>query len=165
MSTLMIAKLTAVIFLVFGSYAEVLRTDLVAHAKIRWSRVDAGQRIVVEIEGGRAKRTNPNWSPEPQRLAYDLGKERELSRVIKWAQLPAPGHQPSLAPTDRTLEIIVEDDKGWHSAGYWSMSKKLWQKGRYGSVFDPLEALMKEDAELFDEKPVNNQPQGGFVPR
>ncbi len=147
------------------SYGDVLKTDLVAHAKIRWSKLDAGQRIVVEVEGGNAKRTNPNWSPEPQRLAYDLGKERDLERVIKWAKLPDPRRSPSTSVKDRTLEIVVEDQKGnWHSAGFWSMSVKAWQKGRFGSIFDPLEGLMDAKPELFDNRVVD-RPQGGFVPR
>lgn len=146
------------------SYDEVLRTDLVAKAKIRWSRVDAGQRIVVEIDAGTAKRTNPNWSPQPQELAYDLGQERELARVLKWARLPAPKRSPSPSPRDRTLEILVEDGKGYHSAGIWSMSVKAWQKGRFGSIFDPLEALMNAKAELF-EHGKGIERSGGFVPR
>lgn len=148
------------------SYDEVLRTDLVSHAKIRWSRMDVGQRIVVEIDAGTAKRTNPNWSPEPQELAYDLGKERELERVIKWAKLPAPRKEPSTSEKDRTLEILVENQKGqgYHSAGYWSMSVKAWQKGRFGSIFDPLEALMDAKAELFEHRK-GDEKGSGFVPR
>jgi hypothetical protein len=146
------------------SYDEVVRTDLVSHAKIRWSRMDVGQRIVVEIDGGNAKRTNPNWSPKPQELAYDLGKERELERVIKWAKLPAPRRSPSEAENDRTLEILVEDKKGYHSAGFWSMSVKSWQKGRFGSIFDLLEGLMNAKAELFEHREEGERP-GGFVPR
>jgi hypothetical protein len=152
--------------LLFGifSYDEVLRTDLIAHAKIRWSRMDVGQRIVVELDAGTAKRSNPNWSPEPQELAYDLGKERELERVIKWAKLPAPRHEPSTSEKDRTLEVLVEDKKGYHSAGYWSMSVKAWQKGRFGSIFDALESLMNAKAELF-EHGKGNERTGGFVPK
>jgi len=148
------------------SYDEVLRTDLVAHAKIRWSRMDVGQRIVVEIDGGTAKRSNPNWSPEPQELAYDLKQERELERVLKWARLPPPRATPSESEKDRTLEILVEDKKGsgYHSAGFWSMSVKAWQKGRLGSIFDPLEALMNAKAELFEHEKGNERP-GGFVPQ
>ncbi|MCA1664309.1 MAG: hypothetical protein LC659_08590 [Myxococcales bacterium] len=152
-----------VLFGIF-SYDEVVRTDLVAHAKIRWSRMDAGQRIVVEVDAGTAKRTNPNWSPEPQELAYDLGKERELERVIKWAKLPAPRRQPSTGEKDRTLEVLVEDNKGYHSAGFWSMSVKAWQKGRFGSIFDALESLMNAKAELF-EHGKGNERNGGFVPK
>jgi hypothetical protein len=146
------------------SYDEVVRTDLVSHAKIRWSRVDSGARIVVEIEGGNAKRENPNWSPQPQKLAYDLTRERELQRVIKWAQLPSPRREPSMAAGDRTLEVQIEDGKGWHSAGFWSMSVKSWQKGRFGSIFDPLESLMNAKAELF-EHGKGNERTGGFVPK
>lgn len=147
------------------SYDEVLRTDLVAHAKIRWSRVDAGQRIVVEVDGGNAKRTNPNWSPQPQELAYDLGRERELERIIKWAKLPAPRREPSSAEKDRTLEVLIEDKKGYHSAGYWSMSVKAWQKGRFGSIFDALETLMNAKAELFEHRRGKEERPGGFVPQ
>jgi hypothetical protein len=146
------------------SFDEVVRTDLVAHAKIRWSRVDSGERIVVEIEGGNAKRTNPNWSAEPQRLAYDLGKERELQRVIKWAKLPAPRHDASAATGDRTLEVLIEDGKGFHSAGFWSMSVKAWQKGRFGSIFDALEPMLDAKPELFNTREGAERP-GGFVPK
>ena len=152
------------VILGFFSYDEVLKTDLVSHAKIRWSRMDVGQRIVVEIDAGTAKRTNPNWSPEPQELAYDLGQERELERVLKWAKLPPPRKSPSAAERDRTLEVLVEDKKGYHSAGYWSMSVKAWQKGRFGSIFDPLEALMNAKAELFEHKK-DDERGSGFVPR
>ncbi len=154
------------VILGFFSYDEVVRTDLVAHAKIRWSRVDSGQRIVVEIDGGTAKRTNPNWSPEPQELAYDLGKERELERVIKWAKLPDPRRAPSRSERDRTLEILVENQKGqgYHSAGYWSMSVKAWQKGRFGSIFDPLETLMNAKAELFEHRG-DAERGNAFVPK
>jgi hypothetical protein len=164
MSVLIFARMTALIFALLPSYDEVLRTDLVAHAKIRWSRMDVGQRIVVEVEGGNAKRTNPNWSPEPQQLAYDLTRQRELSRILKWAKLPAARREPSPSEQDRTLEILVEDGKGWHSAGYWSMSTKAWQKGRLGSIFDALEALMDAKPELFNNREGSERP-GGFVPR
>jgi hypothetical protein len=146
------------------SYDEVVRTDLVSHAKIRWSRMDVGQRIVVEIDAGTAKRTNPNWSPKPQELAYDLKQERELERILKWAKLPSPRRSPSEAENDRTLEILVEDKKGYHSAGFWSMSVKAWQKGRFGSIFDALEALMNAKAELFEHDKADEK-SGGFVPR
>ncbi|HEY2749499.1 MAG TPA: hypothetical protein VGL86_32995 [Polyangia bacterium] len=146
------------------SYDEVLRTDLVAHAKIRWSRMDVGNRIVVEIDGGTAKRTNPNWSPQPQELAYDLKRERDLERVLKWAKLPPPRKSASDAENDRTLEILVEDKSGYHSAGFWSMSVKAWQKGRLGSIFDPLETLMNAKAELFKHDTAPERPSG-FVPQ
>jgi hypothetical protein len=146
------------------SYDEVVRTDLIAHAKIRWSKIDAGQRVSVEIEGGNAMRNNPNWSPQPQRLAYDLGKERELARVIKWANLPSPRKTPSERAGDRTLEILVEDQKGWHSAGFWSMSTKAWQKGRYGTIFDQLDPLLDVKPEEFDTRK-GQEREGGFVPR
>jgi hypothetical protein len=146
------------------SYDEVLRADLVAHAKIRWSRMDVGQRIVVEIDGGTAKRTNPNWSPQPQELAYDLTQQRELQRILKWAKLPPPRKTASDAESDRTLEVLVEDKSGYHSAGFWSMSVKAWQKGRLGSIFDALEALMNAKAELFEHDKADEK-SGGFVPR
>ena len=48
MTTLILAQLTALIFGVCPTYDEVVRTDLIAHAKIRWSRMDVGQRIIVD---------------------------------------------------------------------------------------------------------------------
>lgn len=147
------------------SYEDVLKTDLVAHAKIRWSKMDAGERVTVEIDAGRAARTNPNWSPQPASLAYDLKRERELERILKWAKLPPPRSVPSSKPDDRTLEVVVEDAKQkWRSAGYWSMSVKAWQKGRLGSIFDALEPLLDAKPELFDTQ--DKQESGsGFVPK
>jgi hypothetical protein len=155
----------ALLLVALLSYEDVLKTDLIAHAKIRWSRMDAGQRVTVEIEGGKAFRSNPNWSPEPARLAYDLTRERELSRILKWAKLPPSRAQPSQSGLDRTLEVLVEDGKqNWRSAGYWSMSVKAWQKGRLGSIFDALEPLLDMKPELFDSRGDDERP-GGFVPR
>jgi hypothetical protein len=44
------------------------------------------------------------------------------------------------------------------------MSVKAWQKGRYGSIFDPLEALMNAKAELFEHRK-GDEKGSGFVPR
>lgn len=137
----------------FCSYDDVVKADLVNHGKLRWSKMDAGERITVEIEGGNASRVNPNWSPDPQRLAYDLGQERDLVKKIKWAKLPGTT-RPSEREDWRTLEVLVEDPlKGtWKSAGTWSMSKKAWQKGRWGSVYDALEPLLDVKPELYDTR-------------
>jgi hypothetical protein len=147
------------------SYEDVLHTDLVAHAKIRWSKIDAGERVTVEIDAGRATRSNPNWSPKPAPLTYDLSRNRELERILKWAKLPRPRSEPSSKPRDRTLEIVVEDGKQtWRTAGYWSMSVKAWQKGRLGSIFDALEPLLDVKPELFDAQD-KEERSGGLVPR
>ena len=143
----------AILLLALFSYEDVLRTDLITHAKIRWSKVDGDQRVIVEIEGGAAKRINPNWSPDAHPLAYDLARERELARILKWARLPAPRTTPSESPGDRTLEVLIDDaKKGWRSAGYWSMSVRAWQKGRYGTLFDALEPLLDVKPDLFAPK-------------
>jgi hypothetical protein len=143
----------ALLLLSLLSYEDVLRTDLIVHAKIRWSKLDGDQRVVVEIEGGGAKRVNPSWSPDAQPLTYDLGRERELARILKWAKLPAARATPSDSPGDRTLEVMIDDPKkGWRSAGCWSMSVKAWQKGRYGSIFDQLEPLLDAKPDLFAPK-------------
>jgi hypothetical protein len=139
----------AILLLSLLSYEDVLRTDLIVHSKIRWSKVDGAQRVLVEIEGGEAKRINPNWSADSHPLAYDLDRERELVRILKWARLPAARSAPSQNPNDRTLEVVIEDAKGWRSAGFWSMSVKAWQKGRYGSLFDALDPLLDVKPDLF----------------
>jgi hypothetical protein len=139
----------ALLLLALCSYDDVVRTDLITHAKIRWSKLDADSRVVVEIHGGEALRTNPNWSPQPQPLAYDLGRQRDLGRSLKAARLPAARATPSEDPGDRTLEVLIEDAKGWRSAGFWSLSVKAWQKGRLGSVYDALEPLLDVKPDLF----------------
>ena len=132
------------------SYQDVLQADLVDHGKVRWSKMDAGERVLVEIEGGNARRTNPGWSPVPQKLAYDLGRERALVRALKSAKLPGTNRASSREGW-RTLEVLVEDPRtGWHSAGTWSMPVKAWQKGRYGSIFEALEPLLDVKPELYD---------------
>ena len=139
----------ALLLLALFSYDEVLHTDIIVHAKIRWSKFDGGERVFVEIAGGEAKRVNPGWSPDPQPIAYDIARERDLSRSLKAARLPAASAHASDAPDDRTLEVIVEDAKGWHSAGVWSLSVKAWQKGRLGSIYDALEPLLKVQPDLY----------------
>jgi hypothetical protein len=139
----------AILLLALFSYEDVLHTDLIVHAKIRWSKLDGGNRVVVEIQGGEATRVNPNWSPDPQPLQYDLGRQRELARILKWARLPSPRGEPSERAGDRTLEVVIEDAKGWRSAGFWSMSVKAWQKGRLGSLFDALDPLLDVKPDLF----------------
>ena len=44
------------------------------------------------------------------------------------------------------------------------MSTKAWQKGRLGSIFDALEALMNAKPELFNNRE-GSERSGGFVPR
>jgi hypothetical protein len=141
-----------------GSYQQVLQADLITHGKVRWSKMDAGARVTVEIEGGNAKRTNPNWSPVPQNLPYDLARERTLARDLKSAKLPAPNHA-SAREDWRTLEVLVEDaHTGWHSAGTWSMSVKAWQKGRYGSIYEALEPLLDVKPELYGTQGATQRP-------
>ena len=128
--------------------------------------MDAGERIVVEIDGGRAKRHNPNWSPEPQEARLRPRPRARARTRLKWAQVA--GAAPvgvDGAETIAPSKILVEDKKGWrHSAGFWSMSVKAWQKGRFGSIFDALEALMNAKAELFEHDRADER-QNGFVPR
>jgi len=149
----MIALLVLALF--SFSYEDVVRTDLIVHGKIRWSKVDADNRIVVEIQGGEAKRLNPGWSPDPAPLTYDLERERELSKLLKSAHLPSPRSSASEAPDDRTLEVMVEDAKGnWKTAGIWSMSVKQWKKGHWSPVYGALEPLLDTKPDLFAPRPV-----------
>jgi hypothetical protein len=124
----------------------------VQKGKIRWIKVDGGERVVVLIQGGIASRENPNWSPKPEKLAYDLDKNRTLERAIKAAHLGGSqrGHEGANA---RTLEIDVLDQKGdWRPAGHWTMPVKTWQKGRFGAIFDLLDPLLSVKPELFDTR-------------
>ena len=134
--------------------------DLVQKGKVRWSKLDGGERITVQIAGGVAARMNPNWSPKPEKLAYDLDRNRALERVLKAAHLGG-SRGGGEGPNARTLEVDVLDGKGdWHSAGKWTMSTKAWRKGRLGAVYDQLEPLISVKPELFETLPQKDpEPQ------
>jgi hypothetical protein len=127
--------------------------DLVQKGRVRWSKLDGGERVEVQIGGGIASRTNPNWSPKPEKLAYDLDRNRELERALKGAHIGGSIHG-SEGATARTLEIDVQDRNGdWHNAGKWTMPLKRWRKGKLGAVYDLLEPLLSVKPELFDTVP------------
>lgn len=148
----------AMLLLTLLSYHDVLQADLITQGKIRWSKMDAGERVTVEIEGGNARRMNPGWSPAPQPLAYDLGRERALARAIKAAKLPAV-NTASDKEDWRTLEVLLNDShSGWRSAGTWSMPLKSWQKGRYGAISAALEPLFDVKPELYGTLGANQKP-------
>lgn len=137
----------ALLLLALFSFDEAMRTDLIVHGKLHWSKVDSQSRITVDIAGGNASRVNPDWSPDPLPLDYDLAQERALVKALKGAHLGAAASSPSDSPDDRTLAIDVEDAKGnWHSAGTWSLPVKAWRRGRLAAVFALLEPL-------FDARP------------
>jgi hypothetical protein len=127
--------------------------DLIARGKLRWSKLDGSERIVVQINGGNAARLNPNWSPDPEKLPYDLDRERELWRVVKAAHLP-PAARRSEGPDDRTLEVDVQDAGGeWRRAGAWTLPVKAWRKGRLAAIFTLLEPLLSVRPELYQALP------------
>jgi hypothetical protein len=123
--------------------------DMLAKARVRWSQIDRSQRIVVEIHGGEATRVNPGWSPEPQRLHYDLARNRHLDNLLKQAKLPPPMRREP-RDGDRVLEILAEGDEGWVVIAEWSMPLKQWQKGKLAAICDELEPLFKVQADVFD---------------
>ncbi len=127
--------------------------DLVQKGKIRWSRRDGEARITVQIAAGLAARENPNWSPRPEKLAYDLERNRTLERAIRAAHLggDARGHESALT---RTLELDVQGRDGeWRHAGTWTLPLKTWRKGRFAAVYELLEPLLTVKPELFETIP------------
>jgi hypothetical protein len=134
--------------------------DLVQRGKVHWSRLDGGEQVSVLIAGGIATRNNPNWKPQPEKLAYDLDRNRELERALKGAHLGASiaGRQGTDA---RTLEIDVQDRNGeWRSAGKWTLPLKRWRKGKLAAIYDLLEPLLSVRPELFETIPQKDpEPQ------
>ncbi len=129
--------------------AEVLRGSLTDKARIRWSKTVEGNRVQLTISGGVAERLNPNMSPEPGRLKYDLDKNRELERLIKAAHLGASNaRSPSSMDSDRTLEILAEGPTEWVVVGTWVMPGKSWKKKR-PALFTMLDPLFDVQAEVF----------------
>jgi hypothetical protein len=128
--------------------------DLVQRGKVRWSKLDGGERVTVQIQAGNAARMNPNWSPKPEKLAYDLDRNRVLERALKAARLGGVGGRESDGPSMRTLEIAVLDRNGdWHDAGKWTLPIKSWRKGKLGAVYDLLEPMLSVKPELFETIP------------
>jgi hypothetical protein len=149
-----------IFILVMALFCDLSAVDLVQRGKVRWSKLDGGERVTVQIAGGNAARMNPNWSPKPERLAYDLDRNRALERALKAAHLGG-GAAGGDGPNARTLEIEVLDRNGdWHSAGKWTMTVKSWRKGRLGPIYELLEPLLSVKPELFETIPQKDpEPQ------
>jgi galactose mutarotase-like enzyme len=131
------------------TWRELLAGDMVAKARVRWVQVNgAGQRTVVEIQGGEAYRTNPGLSNQAQPLKYDLARNRKLEKALKAANWPSPTTRTA-RESDRTLELLGEADQGWVIVGTWTAPLKNWQRGKWASICDELEPLMKVQADVF----------------
>ncbi|MFI5290346.1 MAG: hypothetical protein ACHQ17_11885 [Polyangia bacterium] len=126
----------------------VLKGDMVAKARIRFSKMVEGKRVTLTIQGGEATRLNPNWSPQPARLPYDLDKNRTLAQAIKSAHLGAQVRYGSDDPDDRTLEILAEGPKDYVVVGTWVMPAKKWQK-RHRALYELLEPLFSAQVDVF----------------
>lgn len=126
----------------------VLKGDMVAKARIRYSKMVEGKRVTITIQGGEASRLNPNWSPEPARLPYDLDKNRALVNEIKRAHLGAQNRYGSDDPDYRMLEILAEGPKDYVVVGTWVMPQKTWQK-RHAALYQLLEPLFSAEVDVF----------------
>jgi hypothetical protein len=150
------------------SLDTILRTDMVVDTKIRWSRLDDGKQVTVEIEGGEAHRINPNWSPDPAGLHFDLDRQRALTRLLRAAHLSSLPRGPRAlsgpaagVSKERQLEIVtlarsIEGVK-WHTVGSWVRPVKSWQKGNLQPIFETLEPMLDEKPMLFG--PMKSAPQ------
>jgi hypothetical protein len=131
------------------TWRELIASDMVAKARIRWVQVAPdGARTFVEIQGGEAYRINPGISNQPQPLKYDLPRNRRLDQAIKAAVLGAPSKRDA-REGDRVLELLGEADSGWVVIASWTMPLKSWQKGRWAAVAAELEPLMKVQVDVF----------------
>jgi hypothetical protein len=126
---------------------RVLGDSIVGKARVRWSRGSAGARVEVSIGVGAAERLNPQWSPEPVRLRYDLNQNQLLEREIKRGRFGA-STPISTGPEDRTLELLARGAEGWVVVGTWSMPAARWKK-QHGPLFRLLEPLFEAPAEPF----------------
>jgi hypothetical protein len=128
--------------------SEVMHGSLTNKARIRWSKVVDGNRVLVTVSGGVAERLNPNMSPEPGRLPYNLDKNRDLEQKVRASRLSGQSKIASSLFTDRTLEILAEGPKDWVVVGRWSLPLKTWRK-KYTALTDLLEPMFDVQAEVF----------------
>lgn len=126
---------------------DVLADDMVAKARIRWSKVVEGERVAAMVNGGEAFRMNKHQAPEPLKLTYDLTKNRELVKMVKAAKLGAPNRVSSVG-TDRSIEILAEGPTDWLVVGAWSMPQKKWEKS-FPELYEHLEKLLTMQSDLF----------------
>jgi hypothetical protein len=133
--------------------SELFRPEMVDRVKLVWSRVEDGQRVAVEIQGGAAQRTNPQWAPEPSALDFDLSRHRELVKLLRSSRL-SQGHARAAAVKDeRRLEVFVEtrsrEGITWTPVASWAMPARTWQRGAVAPLFEALEPLFRVNPSLF----------------
>jgi hypothetical protein len=128
---------------------EVMAGSLTNRAKIRWVKVVDGKEVVVTIAGGIADRLNPNMSPEPVHLKFDLDRNRELERQVKATRLGSPGRRVSSVTTYRTLQILAEGPKDDVVVGQWSLPLTTWKK-KNAQLVDTLEPLFDAQPDVFE---------------
>jgi hypothetical protein len=129
------------------SPAELLKSDQLQRAKIRWLRQEAGVPVTIEINAGEAVRMNPDWNPQPVRLPYDLKKGAALGKALRAANL-GPLSKKALRKGERTLELLVEGDKSWVVVGRWTRPARTWKK-QFRELYDQLEPLCDVLSEVF----------------
>jgi hypothetical protein len=131
------------------SPTEILQGDQLKRAKIRWIRYEKGAPVTVEIFAGEAFRMNPDWSPQPVKLPYDLKRNTELEKALRAAHLGPPTKKPGPAKKkgERTLQLVVEGDKTWDVAAEWTRPAKSWKK--LPGIYDQLEPLCDVLADIF----------------
>lgn len=129
---------------------ELLSGNILAQARLRWSKVVDGQRVEILISGGAVERRDPRWATQLARLPFNLDDNLRLGQALKQAQLPAlkMAAAPSPAPQDRTLEILSQGSAGWAVIGTWAMPEARWRKGR-PALHKLLEPLFTVSADVF----------------
>lgn len=127
--------------------ASVMSSNMVARARVRWSKVVDGQRVEVVIGASSAERRNPLWSQAPAQLPFGLSRNQELERLLKRAHLGAPT-AVSTDPKVRTLEILGLGSDGWVVVGAWSLPRDRWRKAQ-PALFNLLEPLFDVQGEPF----------------
>jgi hypothetical protein len=129
--------------------SSTLAGDLLK-AKLRWSKVVDGKRVLVEVQGGEAYRVTPGWAMQPVRLTYDLKRNRKLELAFRAAKLGAPAKRQSPRSEDRTLELLAEWKGEWLVVGTWARGVKAWRTGA-PKLFAELEPLLEVQGDPFQE--------------
>jgi len=129
------------------SAAAVLAGEKLERAKVHWVRQEKGAPLTVEVFAGEAFRANPDWNPQPVKLPYDLKRNAGLLKMLRAARLGPTTKKPPRRG-ERTLELLVEGDKGWDVVGRWTRPARSWRK-QLPALYDELEPLCDVLSDVF----------------
>jgi hypothetical protein len=99
------------------------------------------------VFAGEAFRANPDWNPQPVKLPYDLKRNAGLRKMLRNAHLGSTTTKPPRRG-ERSLELLVEGDKGWEVVGRWTRPARSWRK-QLPAIYEELEPLCDVLSDVF----------------